>query len=68
MPGKAYNGTMLGFQESERKDNKVMEHYIVYWPQDVVNALKKAKDEGPIKVVYGSIHSRMPSIASVISQ
>ena len=56
---------MLGFQESERKDNKVMEHYIVYWPQDVVNALKNAKDEGPIKVVYGSIHSRMPSIASV---
>lgn len=42
-----------------------MEHYIVYWPQDIVNNLKKAGDKGPIKVVYGSIHSRMPSIASV---
>lgn len=42
-----------------------MEHYIVYWPQDIVNNLKKAGDEGPIKVVYGSIHSRMPSISSV---
>lgn len=42
-----------------------MEHYIVYWPQDIVNNLKKAGDKGPIKVVYGSIHSRMPSISSV---
>lgn len=42
-----------------------MEHYIVYWPQDIVNNLKKAGDEGPIKVVYGSIHSRMPPISSV---
>lgn len=42
-----------------------MEHYIVYWPQDIVNNLKRAGDEGPIKVVYGSIHSRMPTISSV---
>lgn len=42
-----------------------MAHYIVYWPQDWVGELKKAGDKGPIKVVYGSIHSRMPTIASV---
>lgn len=42
-----------------------MAHYIVYWPQDRVQELKKAGDKGPIKVVFGSIHSRMPSIVSV---
>lgn len=42
-----------------------MEHYIVYWPQDVVDDIVKAGDEGPIKVVYGSVHSRMPSISSI---
>jgi len=30
-----------------------------------VETLKKAGDTGPIKVVYGSIHSRMPTIVSV---
>ena len=42
-----------------------MAHYIVYWPQDWVQELKKAGDTGPIKVVFGSIHSRMPSIVSI---
>lgn len=42
-----------------------MEHYTVYWPLDVIDVLKSTGDQGPIKVVYGSIHSRMPSIASV---
>lgn len=42
-----------------------MANYIVYWPQDWVQQLKKAGDQGPIKVVFGSIHSRMPSIVSV---
>lgn len=42
-----------------------MAHYIVYWPQDRVDELKKAGDAGPIKVVFGSIHSRMPTIASI---
>lgn len=42
-----------------------MEHYTVYWPADVINSLKLAEDQGPIKVIYGSIHSRMPSIASI---
>ena len=42
-----------------------MAHFMVYWPQDRVDELKKAGDTGPIKVVFGSIHSRMPTIASI---
>ena len=42
-----------------------MAYYTVYWPQDRVEELKKAGDTGPIKVIYGSIHSRMPTIVSV---
>ena len=42
-----------------------MPGYMVYWPQDRVKELEKAGDTGPIKVVLGSVHSRMPSIASV---
>ena len=42
-----------------------MAPYIIYWPQDWVQELKKAGDKGPIKVVLGSIPSRMPSIVSV---
>ena len=42
-----------------------MAGYMVYWPQDRVQELKRAKDNGPIKVVFGSIHSRMPAITSV---
>ncbi len=42
-----------------------MAYYMVYWPQDRVEKLKKAGDKGSIKVVLGSIHSRMPTIASI---
>ena len=49
----------------ERGIGKAMPGYIVYWPQDRVKALEKAGDTGPIRVVFGSIHARMPSIASV---
>lgn len=42
-----------------------MAGYIVYWPQDRVKELQKAGDTGPIKVVLGSIHARMPTIVSV---
>lgn len=42
-----------------------MAHFMVYWPQDRADELKKAGDRGPIKVVFGSIHSRMPTIASI---
>ena len=42
-----------------------MAGYMVYWPGEQIRKLKKAKDTGPIRVVLGSIHSKMPSIASV---
>jgi len=42
-----------------------MAGYLVCWPQDRWKEIKKAGDTGPIKVVYGSIHSRMPTIASI---
>lgn len=42
-----------------------MPGYMVYWPSDHVADLKKAGDDGPIKVVLGSIHSRMPTIVSI---
>ncbi|WP_289307439.1 hypothetical protein, partial [uncultured Phocaeicola sp.] len=42
-----------------------MAYYTVYWPQDWLDELRKSNDTGPIKVVFGSIHSRMPSIASI---
>ena len=42
-----------------------MAGYMVYWPQDVLQKWTKAGEKGPIKVVYGSIHSRMPTIASI---
>ena len=42
-----------------------MAYYTVYWPHDWLDELKKSDDTGPIKVVFGSIHSRMPSIASI---
>lgn len=42
-----------------------MAYYTVYWPHDWLDELKKSDDNGPIKVVFGSIHSRMPSIASI---
>ena len=42
-----------------------MAYYTVYWPQDRLDELRKADDNGPVKVVFGSIHSRMPSIASI---
>lgn len=42
-----------------------MAGYMVLWPQDRWRVIKKAGDTGPIKVVYGSIHARMPTIASI---
>lgn len=42
-----------------------MPGYIVYWPKDRLREIQQAKDSGPIKVVFGSIHSRMSTIASI---
>ncbi len=42
-----------------------MAGYMVYWPQDRWKEIRDAGDSGPIRVVYGSIHARMPTIASI---
>lgn len=42
-----------------------MSGYIVYWPQEQVRKLKRMKDTGPIRVVLGSVHTKMPSIAKI---
>ena len=42
-----------------------MAGYMVCWPQDRWKEIARAGDTGPVRVVYGSIHARMPSIASI---
>lgn len=42
-----------------------MAGFITYWPKEQIKNLKKEKDSGPIMVVFGSIHTKMPSIKSV---
>lgn len=42
-----------------------MAGYITYWPKEQVKNLQKARDNGPIQVILGSIHTKMPSISSV---
>lgn len=44
-----------------------MAGYITYWPQEQVKKLlrKRNGDIGPITVVFGSVHTKMPSIKSV---
>ena len=42
-----------------------MAGFITYWPKDYIKSLKKAGDTGELSVIFGSHHSKMPSIASV---
>lgn len=42
-----------------------MAGYITYWPKEQIKTLAKEKDTGPITVVFGSAHTKMPSIKSV---
>lgn len=42
-----------------------MNGYIVYWTQEQMKKLEKAGDKGPLRVIYGSQHTAMPSITSV---
>ncbi len=42
-----------------------MSGYITFWSKDYVKQLNKNGDAGPFKVVYGSPHTRMPSISSL---
>ena len=42
-----------------------MAGYITYWSKEHVRALEKAGDSGPLSVIYGGPHTKMPSIASL---
>ena len=42
-----------------------MAGYITYWPKEQIRNLEREKDKGPITVIFGSIHTKMPSIKSV---
>lgn len=42
-----------------------MAGYITYFPKEQIKTLEKDKDYRPIKVIFGSIHTKMPSIQSV---
>lgn len=42
-----------------------MSGYMTFWSKEYVKELNKAGDTGILKVVYGSHHTRMPSISSL---
>ena len=42
-----------------------MSGYITFWSKDYVKQLNKNGDIGPFKVIYGSHHTKMPSISSL---
>lgn len=42
-----------------------MAGYITYWSKEHVRALERAGDRGPLTVIYGGPHTKMPSIAAV---
>lgn len=42
-----------------------MSGYITFWSKDYVKQIEKHKDRGPFCVVYGSQHTKMPSISAL---
>ena len=42
-----------------------MAGYITFWSKEHVRTLERAKDTGPLSVIYGGPHTKMPSIAAV---
>lgn len=42
-----------------------MAGFMTYWSKEYIRALKKAGDSGPLSVIFGSHHTKMPSISSV---
>jgi hypothetical protein len=44
---------------------KSMAGFITYWPKEHIKRLVKEKDNGLITVIFGSVHTKMPSIKSV---
>lgn len=42
-----------------------MSGYITFWSKDYMKQIEKHKDNGPFSVVYGSQHTKMPSISAL---
>lgn len=42
-----------------------MSGYITFWSKEYVRILERAGDQGPLSVIYGGPHTKMPSIAAV---
>lgn len=42
-----------------------MSGYITFWSKEYVKEIEKHNDKGPFSVVYGSKHTRMPSISAL---
>ncbi len=42
-----------------------MAGYVTFWSKEHVRNLERAKDIGPLSVIYGGPHTKMPSIAAV---
>lgn len=42
-----------------------MAGYITFWSKEHIRKLEKSHDTGPLSVIYGSHHTKMPSIAGV---
>ena len=42
-----------------------MAGYMTYWSKEHIKDLEKTKDKGPLSVIFGSHHTKMPSISSV---
>lgn len=42
-----------------------MSGYITFWSKDYLKQIQRHKDTGPLRVVYGSSHIKMPSIAAL---
>ena len=42
-----------------------MAGYVTFWSKEHVRTLERAGDNGPLSVIYGGPHTRMPSIAAV---
>lgn len=42
-----------------------MAGYLTFWSKEHVRSLERAGDQGPLSVIYGGPHTKMPSIAAV---
>ena len=42
-----------------------MAGFITYWPKEYIKNIKEAGEIGDLSVIFGSHHTKMPSIPSV---